>query len=192
MTPTEIVDVLTNLSSRHTVAMIAACAERFFPAYAAFSHLEGWGNPESMRRALDRVWDALSSSESVAAITSSDVVAARTEIPFTGDYTSPLTSAAVTASESLMYALSTLQVPDPQQAGDAVEACRDGIFQWLARAHPEVPASQRESHEAMTEQLEFEHRIITSLRASSEIGLKEVFAIRNVARQSPALGEYLE
>lgn len=38
-------------------ALAAGMAERWLPAYEAFSKREDWGDPESLRRTLDAVWD---------------------------------------------------------------------------------------------------------------------------------------
>jgi uncharacterized protein YjaG (DUF416 family) len=38
------------------IALAAAMAERWLPAYAAFAAAEGWGDPAALRQALDAVW----------------------------------------------------------------------------------------------------------------------------------------
>jgi uncharacterized protein YjaG (DUF416 family) len=40
-------------------ALVAAMAERWLPAYEAFSISEDWGNPIILRQSLDAVWNTL-------------------------------------------------------------------------------------------------------------------------------------
>jgi uncharacterized protein YjaG (DUF416 family) len=47
---------LTPWSPRQRVALAAALAERWLPAYEAFSAEESWGDPASLRRGLEAVW----------------------------------------------------------------------------------------------------------------------------------------
>ncbi len=47
---------LRDIPHAHQLAFSAACCERAFPNYAAFSRQEGWGRPEMLRSSLDCVW----------------------------------------------------------------------------------------------------------------------------------------
>jgi hypothetical protein len=37
-------------------AFVAACAERLWPSYPAFSEMEEWGDPAAVRQVLDELW----------------------------------------------------------------------------------------------------------------------------------------
>jgi uncharacterized protein YjaG (DUF416 family) len=44
-------------------AFAAACAERLWPSYPAFSELEEWGEPAAVREALDELWASAEGEE---------------------------------------------------------------------------------------------------------------------------------
>jgi hypothetical protein len=50
---------LRKWSARQRLALAAAMAERWLPAYEQFSAAEEWGDPASLRRSLDAVWGHL-------------------------------------------------------------------------------------------------------------------------------------
>jgi uncharacterized protein YjaG (DUF416 family) len=52
-------DRLARLTPEQRTALAAAMGERWYPAYAAFSKAEGWGDASVLRRGLDVVWDHL-------------------------------------------------------------------------------------------------------------------------------------
>jgi uncharacterized protein YjaG (DUF416 family) len=52
-------DRLSRLSPSQRIAFTAAMAERYLPVYQAFSEAEEWGDPASLRHALDAVWNHL-------------------------------------------------------------------------------------------------------------------------------------
>jgi len=47
---------MTSWSPQQRVALAAAIAEHWLPAYESFSAEEGWGDPATLRRSLDAVW----------------------------------------------------------------------------------------------------------------------------------------
>lgn len=53
-------------ADRHT-AFLAGIAERWIPAYEAFSREEDWGDPAGLRRSLDAVWSHISGRRLAAA-----------------------------------------------------------------------------------------------------------------------------
>lgn len=52
-------ETLEKWSPEQRVALAAGTAERWLPAYEAFSAAEEWGDPPSLRRSLDAVWGHL-------------------------------------------------------------------------------------------------------------------------------------
>jgi uncharacterized protein YjaG (DUF416 family) len=57
---------LAQLTPEQRTAMAAAMGERWYPAYAAFSKTEDWGDATVLRRSLDAVWDQLRGKPLVA------------------------------------------------------------------------------------------------------------------------------
>jgi uncharacterized protein YjaG (DUF416 family) len=47
----------------YQLAFGAACCERAFPNYVAFSNAQHWGDPKVLRRALDTVWQIIAGAE---------------------------------------------------------------------------------------------------------------------------------
>src|SRR6185436_4601736 len=47
---------MTSWSVQQRLALAAAIAERWLPAYESFSDEEEWGDPASLRRSLEAVW----------------------------------------------------------------------------------------------------------------------------------------
>jgi uncharacterized protein YjaG (DUF416 family) len=54
-----VTDRLGRLTPEQRTAMATAMGERWYPAYAAFSKAEDWGDATILRRSLDAVWDHL-------------------------------------------------------------------------------------------------------------------------------------
>jgi uncharacterized protein YjaG (DUF416 family) len=54
-----VTDRLARLTPEQRTAMAAAMGERWYPAYAAFSKAEDWGDAAVLRHGLDAVWDQL-------------------------------------------------------------------------------------------------------------------------------------
>ena len=55
-------DRLGKLTPEQRTALAAAMGERWYPAYAAFSAAEKWGDTSALRRSLDAVWGHLRSA----------------------------------------------------------------------------------------------------------------------------------
>jgi hypothetical protein len=43
----------------HRIAFVASVCERMLPLYNVFAQQEGWGDPASLRKAMDEVWQVL-------------------------------------------------------------------------------------------------------------------------------------
>ncbi|HEX6895320.1 MAG TPA: DUF416 family protein, partial [Bryobacteraceae bacterium] len=54
---------MTAWSPKQRIALAAAIAERWLPAYDSFSAEENWGDPASLRRSLDAVWNHVQGRE---------------------------------------------------------------------------------------------------------------------------------
>src|SRR5262245_22526452 len=50
-------------SPQQRMALAAAIAEHWLPAYEAFSAEENWGDPASLRRSLDAIWNHVQGRE---------------------------------------------------------------------------------------------------------------------------------
>jgi uncharacterized protein YjaG (DUF416 family) len=60
-------DRLARLTPEQRTALAAAMGERWYPAYAAFSEAEDWGDAGVLRQSLDAVWDHLRAKPLAAA-----------------------------------------------------------------------------------------------------------------------------
>jgi uncharacterized protein YjaG (DUF416 family) len=50
---------MTFWSTQQRIALAAAIAERWLPAYEVFSAEEDWGDPDALRQSLDAVWSCV-------------------------------------------------------------------------------------------------------------------------------------
>jgi uncharacterized protein YjaG (DUF416 family) len=50
---------MTFWSTQQRIALAAAIAERWLPAYESFSAEEDWGDPDALRQSLDAVWSCV-------------------------------------------------------------------------------------------------------------------------------------
>lgn len=53
------IDELKSLPVSHGIAFAASCCERLLPLYDAFHSMEKWGNPSTLRKALDLAWSSV-------------------------------------------------------------------------------------------------------------------------------------
>jgi uncharacterized protein YjaG (DUF416 family) len=81
-----VTDRLGQLTPEQRTALAAGMGERWYPAYAAFSKAEDWGDAAVLRRSLDAVWDQLR-GKPLAAPERERLIAAVDEVtPHTDDF----------------------------------------------------------------------------------------------------------
>src|SRR5262245_31479832 len=130
-------DKLTPWSPGQRVALAAAIAERWLPAYESFSAAEEWGDPAILRRSLDAVWGHVQGRT----LTDTDVTRHMNQVeditPHMDDFDA---EEALTACAIISDALRACGGPEntiPYVVGSAL-----GIFEALVQEWPADPASQ--------------------------------------------------
>ena len=61
--PSDLEKRLHSLFSPGRLAFLLGCAERMYPNYLSFHRQDGWGEPRSIRRALDLIWSKLEGAD---------------------------------------------------------------------------------------------------------------------------------
>jgi uncharacterized protein YjaG (DUF416 family) len=115
----------------HRVTFAAACCERLLPNYAAFAREVRWGKPETLRAALDYIWDVLiggtvDRGEIYRRIEQCDAV-----IPDTEDFDTSSVSAALDAGNAVVETLRSLLDGDSQRIVDVASFCRDTVDMYI-------------------------------------------------------------
>jgi len=123
---------LDRLSRTHRVVFAAACCERLLPNYSAFAQQVRWGNPETLRAALDYIWDTVENGGAVdreeinRLIERCDAV-----IPDTADFDTSSVSAALDAGTAVVETLRSLLDGDSQRVVDVASFCRDTVDMYI-------------------------------------------------------------
>jgi hypothetical protein len=126
---------LEALPPGHRTAFAASCCERMLPNYAAFSRVEGWGRPETLRGALDEVWAILGGrparEEHVRALVETCVELA----PDTEDFQSLFVSAAGDAAAAVAYTLESCLDADAGSVATVGRLATETLDQYLWRVN---------------------------------------------------------
>jgi uncharacterized protein YjaG (DUF416 family) len=122
---------ISRLPRLHRVAFAAACCERLLPNYAAFVRQVHWGDPGSLRSALDYIWSAVAGGsadrdEIYRLIKQCDAV-----IPDTEDFETSLVSAALDAGTAVAGTLRALLDGDPKHVVEVASYCRDTVHMYI-------------------------------------------------------------
>ena len=122
---------LDHLPLPHRVAFAAACCERLLPNYSAFAREVGWGQPDTLRAALDYVWSALDGGsvdhdEIDRLMERCDAV-----IPDTEDFDTSSVSAALDAGTAVVGTLRSLRDGDPRHVVEVASYCRDTVHMYI-------------------------------------------------------------
>jgi Protein of unknown function (DUF416) len=121
---------MTPWSPQRRSALAAAIAEHWLPAYESFSAEEDWGDPASLRRSLDAIWNHVQGRE----LTARDVARHNQQIeeitPHMDDFDA---EEALTACAAVKEALRTcgddetrLPTREPQLSASSKDWCRNG------------------------------------------------------------------
>ena len=123
---------MTPWSPQQRVALAAAIAEHWLPAYESFSAEEDWGDPASLRRSLDAIWNHVQGRE----LTARDVARHNQQIeeitPHMDDFDA---EEALIACVTVREALRTCD--NPENTIPYAQASALGVFEGLV---PEWPA----------------------------------------------------
>jgi uncharacterized protein YjaG (DUF416 family) len=128
---------MTPWSPQQRIALAAAIAEHWLPAYDSFSAEENWGDPASLRRSLDALWSHVQGRE----LTAQDVARHSQQIeeitPHMDDFDA---EEALTACAAVSEALRTCGNPENTIAYARATAL--GVFEGLVPEWSADPVSQ--------------------------------------------------
>jgi uncharacterized protein len=123
--------VLVGLAPQQRLAFGLACSERLYPNYVAFAREQSWGEPESLRAALDLAWDAVlgqpASPESVRELKKKVEDAE----PDTEDFGTILVSSALDAAATAGLVLRLLEADDLDFAVEIASLARDTVDMYV-------------------------------------------------------------
>jgi uncharacterized protein YjaG (DUF416 family) len=126
---------LKALPTGHRTAFAASCCERMLPNYLAFSRVEGWGRPETLREALDEVWAILggrpAEEERIRSLVETCVELA----PDTEEFQSLFVSAAGDAAAAVAYTLESCLDGDAGRAATVGRLSTETLYQYLTRVN---------------------------------------------------------
>src|SRR5262245_41954148 len=169
---------LTLWSWQQRVALAAAIAEHWLPAYEAFSAAEEWGDPAALRRSLEAVWGhvqgrALSRAQLARHIEQIDDVT-----PHLDDFDA---EDALTACAALVEALHSCG-----EAEDALPyATRTalGVFEALIQEEPLDPASQRRvwQKKAIRQELQTQLKLIEEIDVVATFDAAAIQKLKSLA-----------
>jgi len=122
---------LDKLPARHRTTFAAACCERLLPNYAAFAREVRWGEPETLRAALDHIWRVLGGGSLDRGEINRLVAKCDSVIPDTEDFDTSSVSAALDAGTAVVETLRSLLDGDSQRVVDVASFCRDTIDMYI-------------------------------------------------------------
>jgi hypothetical protein len=127
MTEDAIRENAATLSRPAKIAFVLSIAERLFPNYVVFSRRRRWGDPTTLRRAMDVAWDLLSGEVPSAKTLRELRQAVEEAAPDTEKFKDPLVSAALDAATAVESLVNLLRDDDAEHVVDATSYARDTV-----------------------------------------------------------------
>lgn len=128
------------LSPETRLAFALACTERLLPNYQAFTAQVGWGQPQTLRRALDLAWQVLvgawSPTEKELASLEQDVISCE---PETEDFDTVLVSSALDAACCAGHVLALVRSGEPDEMVAVASLARDTVDMYVQEAESMPP-----------------------------------------------------
>ncbi len=162
---------LKQMESWQLAAFTAALAERMYPNYQLFARVvEGGGNADVIRMALDKVWDSLCQRGKVNFETQMERVEA--QIPSVEDHDMygvyPALDAAVAVCAAINQAESA-SVEEALNTSQLSEECVATYLEVIAEAELSDEQLVRfiNTHELMEQELDFQRQLLETLTAAS-------------------------
>jgi uncharacterized protein YjaG (DUF416 family) len=122
---------LDRLPQTHRVAFAATCCERLLPNYAAFAREVHWGEPETLRAALDYIWSFLNSRRADLDEVNRLIRLCDGVIPDTEDFDTSSVSAALDAGTAVVGTLRSLLDDDTKHVVEVASYCRDTVHMYI-------------------------------------------------------------
>src|SRR5262245_25338948 len=153
---------LTLWSWQQRVALAAAIAEHWLPAYEAFSAAEAWGDPASLRDSLQAVWGHVQGRTLVRAHVARHVEQIEAVTPHLDDFDAAGALTACAALADAVQSCGTAENALPYATRTAL-----GVFEGLIQDEPIDPASQQRvwQKKAVRQELQTQLKLIEELDA---------------------------
>jgi uncharacterized protein YjaG (DUF416 family) len=162
---------LARLSPVHLAGFAASCSERLLPNYTAFSREEGWGDADTLRKALDQVWKCLE-EHSLRNVDWDELIEECDPLlPDTEDFENPHVSAALDAGTAILSTLRCCKDGNPQHAVEAATYARDTVYMA-------VNSDTAETHPLMVRELEKQESDLELLESHPELSTAIVMQLR--------------
>jgi len=166
---------MTPWSMQQRVALAAAIAEHWLPAYESFSAEEGWGDPASLRRSLEAVWSHVQGRMLAERDLVRHVEQVEEITPHMDDFDA---EEALTACAVLMDALQTCGAPEntiPYAVRSAL-----GVFEGLEPKWPVDPPSQARvwQKSAIRKELQAQLKLIEEIDRLTTFDAETIKALR--------------
>ncbi|MCW8885336.1 MAG: YjaG family protein [Motiliproteus sp.] len=185
MASTNLREQLQSFQPWQLAALTAAQAERMFPNYQLFAQLvEGAGDADVVRMALDKVWDHLCQRGKVNFETQMERVEA--QIPNVEDYDMYGVYPALDAVVAVCAAINQVEKATVEEALNSAQLSEECVATYL-EVIAEADLSDEElvrfinTHELMEQELDFRQQVIGKLSASDKQQAKLLDAIRDLA-----------
>lgn len=126
--------LLLGLAPQQRLAFGLACSERLYPNYTVFAREQGWGEPETLRAALDLAWDAVLGQPASSEIVREIKKRVEDAEPDTEDFGTILVSSALDAATTAGLVLKLLEVDDIDVAVEIASLARDTVDMYVQAA----------------------------------------------------------
>lgn len=129
--PVSLEQKLDRLPRSHRTAFAATCCERLLPNYSAFAREVDWDEPETLRGALDYIWNALVGARVDPREIDRLIERCETVIPDTEDFETSSVSAALDAGTAIVGTLRSLLDDDTKHIVEVASYCRDTVHMYI-------------------------------------------------------------
>jgi len=161
-------------SPRQRVALAAAIAERWLPAYESFSAEKKWGDADSLRHGLEAVWGHVQGRPLADATRHIEQIEDLT--PHQDKFDAPEALAACAILTDALYACDSNENTIPH-----VKRAVLGVIEGIAKAAPGDTASQQREWQkgAVRKELEAQLGLIEKIDAVTTFNVNSVRALRS-------------
>jgi uncharacterized protein YjaG (DUF416 family) len=129
-------NLLLGLAPPQRLVFGLACSERLYPNYVVFAAEQGWGDPETLRAALDLAWDTILGQPPSPEVVRQLKERVEEAEPDTEDFGTILVSSALDAAAAAGLVLKLLEADDPDLAIEIASLSRDTVDMYVqAREH---------------------------------------------------------
>jgi len=144
--PDELGKLLLGLGEQQRLVFGLACSERLYPNYVVFASEEGWGEPKTLRAALDLAWDAVLGQPPSPELLRQLQKRVEAAEPDTEKFETILVSSALDAAATAGLLLKLLEANEPDVAVEIASLSRDTVdmyIQAIEHLEPSDPALEK-------------------------------------------------